>query len=308
MAVLDEWLRSPDEAAFQQNLGPLKERLQHIGGHFERFVTVARCTHPLFPLCLDGPIEGVVTRLIEAFDSLKPSNQMSTDVRTALEGAGIYLQFLFRKEHTDLIQSTLEEEMFGTQYFERTIPTAPASLKIPHKVKWLVELRVQAYAVLVEITHMLAWAGLELHVANIPHAPSVPYLERKKGAGYLSIHSPNRRSVAELASFGFFFRAARTEKKGGIPAFHPPMIPCAESLPTADSGDQAPPIPNVSNHEGSAHPHPLFSQEWFYGLSGAAKPEGDSAQKGSLAFAASRMLEYRRIGKKVGSLQSLFNF
>lgn len=94
------------------------------------------------------------------------------------------------------------------------------------------------------------------------------------------------------------------------PVFHNPMRSCIGSLSDVDTAGITEETEGLTEDPSAAHvadaldplkPKRMYSQEWFYSISGEAKGEDDAPQKPTLAFLAARWLEFRRTGRKVSS-------
>jgi hypothetical protein len=315
LAHLDEWLDRSAENSFQENLAPLKSALENTVGAYEKFLLVSRRSNPVIPVCVDGPIDGLVDRLLCTWDSLQPSGPLAVDNRAALTGMGMYLQYIFSESGLGLVQSEEEEAVFGIRFYERPVPEFPTAIRFSKKHTALLDARCEAYTTLVEIGYLLAWASLATHLTTIPPAAFKPFQTSPKHPAKLMIHTPFRRSTAELAQFAFFYKEMYACNEYGIPSFHPPMHRCARDvatddrkgalLRTAELALLEPPGASDDADPDSKNDTALFSQEWFYVLSGVKKAEGHHPQKASLAFLASRILEFRRIGRIGNTVCSL---
>lgn len=332
IAVVDQWLTPHDEAEFNRLIAPYADTLGDFTSTYESFLFVARRSNPILPACLTGPIDGLLERLDQRWKSLAlPELRLWKIKRDVLRGAARYLVAIF----TTQTPPPNEAQSFGTVFYTRNVPEVPTLPTPPQKRKVIMSIRLEAYTTLALIGDIFLNAGAPVEVtvfANTPYLPMSSPPERM--GGKLQYMAPQRRSSAQLTHTAFWYRTFAFPKRvNGLAIFKPPFIRCIDRVEnrtekqkqkaaekqkqkqtaaenTSGEASTSGPTASASPNNGKKKKRSTekFSQDYFLRLSGTAFDEGDAPHRAAMAFTASRILEFYRMGLGVRPHEYYFRF
>lgn len=299
----------------QEALAPKKLELDQAGSEYEKFIIVCSRWNQALPKCVEGNVKGLADRLVACWNEHGNKTDARFETyRSILRGAGMVIEGYFPEDKTPLVGR--DAMVSGTLFYE--LP-AVDTVRLNSQHANLVGVRSEIYSILVWITIIFAGTTLPPHDWGFPPTPYIPFRKAPMSSSKLQNYSPNHRNLYELAATALYFRHMCSEEKQGYHNFHPPFVRCtdpqllfkggahtastvpvntepAQTSSSAPSGDAAVP-PEVPGD---------FTKEWFHRLSGERDQESDTPQQSALAFAASRLLEFRSIGLEVSPLSCNF--
>ncbi len=192
------WLRGTEEARIDSAaVQPLPQ-----DDSFTAFTNVLRCSNPLLPAILTGPLDSLSTRLTKYWQGIPPqqrANILHYELKTALlEGLAVHLACLgiFSSDKVGTDRRPVE----GFSFFISPPTRTPEQPPFPSARR---DERLEATETLFLLTVLLSTAEDSPQVSAIPGDPVryIPYYDVPE-----TLSAPKRSSAASLALAARYFR------------------------------------------------------------------------------------------------------